>query len=481
MQVSIDSLARIPKEMIDQTSLFMMKRRLVIVPRATSYGDNPEPICLYEEDNHYISVPREYFFELGLYQDNIIWNYSLGQDMQELPAIKLDPRRNQPDLVRTIERHLRDFRNDGSLGGILNAATGTGKTIMGIEIARRLGRATLIVVYKDDLADQWIERITTFFPTARIGRIQGDTLDYKDKDFVLIMAQTAVSRRDQFLQDSDLINAFGLLIVDEIHRFGSALWGSVAPIFNSKWRLGLSATVRRKDGCENVFKYHVGKIIASSTSTSLDPEVYFYESGFRVSNDFNIDALPVATQLKILSRNVQRNRGVAKKAVQAAAAGRKVIVLSKFVDHLQNMEALARGMLNLESKKNHELMRIKTSFYVGALYTGETRVNKKGETVKVKQNIGKEDLELAAKADIIFATYKKAEDALDIPSLDTLIMSMPISDPEQACGRILRLYPDKKPPIVVDVCDNNVKFCSDIQASRVRLYERKKWKMKYGK
>lgn len=481
MQVTIDSLARIPKKDLDQSSLFLLKRRLTIVPRATSFGDNPDPICLFEEGESYISIPREYFFKTQRMENQIMWNFSEGNPMQGFDPIKLDPRRNQPELVRKMELHLKGYRNNNSLGGILSAGTGTGKTIMSLEIARRLGRATLVMVYKDDLADQWIQRIKAFFPEARIGRIQGDTLDYKNKDFVLLMAQTAVSRREQFLQDVDLINAFGLTITDEVHRFGSELWGGVAPIFNSKWRIGLSATVRRKDNCENVFKYHIGDIVATASGTALDPDVYFYETGFRTTGDFNIDVLPVATQLKVISRNAYRNQKIAHKILQAASAGRKIIVLSKFIDHLQRIEGMVSALMKMKRQESANSKVYKTSFYVGALYTGETRVNKKGEKVKVKKQQTKEDLIEAAKANIIFASYKKAEDALDIPDLDTLFMVLPISDPEQATGRILRLHEGKKKPMVVDVSDDNVKFCRDVKRSRVRLYERKKWPMKYGK
>ncbi len=40
--------------------------------------------------------------------------------------------------------------------------------------------------------------------------------------------------------------------------------------------------------------------------------------------------------------------------------------------------------------------------------------------------------------------------------LDTLIMATPVSDPVQVVGRILRILPNKKTPIVVDIIDENV-------------------------
>lgn len=816
MKVLIDSMAHLPLKSVNEQDLFLLKRRLIMVPKANSFEPDPKPIQMYSLEKDYISIPREYFFRTWQYDYEVDWNFSDGCQLQNFEPIKLDPIRNQPELVRKMELHLKRYRENKSLGGILSAGTGTGKSIMALEIARRLGRATLIIVYKDDLADQWTERIKQFFPTARIGRIQANQLDYKDKDFVLLMLQTAISRREQFLNNPDLINYFGLTITDECldegtniltpcgikklkdinigdevltpsggvarvkdkwltkkkafkyitesgrylisskdhiiqtvrfknenhrrvrdsffenvkigeskrlalfgavfrphsldrgrylygwylsdgtmdagclkfsfknkdkvdaivehlsypkdrvsinyrgdfginfgrsgglivekfgarngsksttcvidyslyqaidlsvlkglfdgdgcfntdrveydtcsfvmggqisdmlsmlgihhtiqiinkrkknkkhnnvfrinifgdnikrfnaiigfrvaykhdnllqyinskkirtkihedivsvecvgvrslidieldneeklfvangfvthncHRTGSELWGSVAPMFNSKYRLGLSATVRRKDGCENVFRYHIGNIVAKAEGTALDPDIYFLETGFKTSDDFNLDALPMATQLKIIARNVYRNKIIANKIVQAVQANRKVMILSKFIDHLQKLEGLTKAAMHVKSSQqgNESLKNKKTGFYVGALYTGETRINKKGQEVKVKATQTKEDLKNAAEADVMFATYKKAEDALDVPKLDTLFMVLPISDAEQSIGRILRLCDGKKKPLVVDVCDDNVSFCRALKRSRTALYEKKKWPMKIGK
>lgn len=481
MRVVIDSMAHLPKNEIDQQTSFLMLRRLIAVPKADSFNPNPEPIKLYKESKQSISIPREFFFKNAQHDNSIIDMTSEGFPMQELPPIKLEARRNQHALVSQVMKHLMERK---SFGGILNAETGTGKTVMSLEIARRIGRCTLIRVYKDDLADQWESRIKQFLPEARVGRIQGSNLDYKDKDFVIAMIQTLVSRRDQFRENDDLVNAFGLDITDEVHRTGSREWGSTADIFNSKFRLGLSATVRRKDNCERVFKDHIGQIIAVGKGIAMKADVFFFETGFKYPESVDFNSLPMVTQLKWLARNVYRNKVIVNKLVQAIASGRKIIVLSKFVDHLQTLERLTSVALQFKAKsdpKFESLGNKKLGFYVGALHNGETRINRKGEEVAVKVQQTKKDLAKASKASCIFATYKKAEDALDIPDLDTLFMVLPISDPEQAVGRILRIHEEKKTPLVVDVTDENVGLCSGMKRARVRHYEAKGWGLKVGR
>ncbi len=61
--------------------------------------------------------------------------------------------------------------------------------------------------------------------------------------------------------------------------------------------------------------------------------------------------------------------------------------------------------------------------------------------------------ETATLAQVIVASYGMAQEALDIPRLDTLVMATPRSEIEQPCGRIMRPSPVKKTPWIIDVVD----------------------------
>ena len=64
------------------------------------------------------------------------------------------------------------------------------------------------------------------------------------------------------------------------------------------------------------------------------------------------------------------------------------------------------------------------------------------------------DLDVASKHHIIVATYSMAQEGLDIPVLDTLIMTTPHSDVTQAVGRIMRETPGKvNAPLIIDIVD----------------------------
>jgi superfamily II DNA or RNA helicase len=82
------------------------------------------------------------------------------------------------------------------------------------------------------------------------------------------------------------------------------------------------------------------------------------------------------------------------------------------------------------------------------------------------------EYDAAAKAQVIFATSQYASEGLDIPALDTLVLASPMSDVEQAVGRIQRPFDGKKDPIVVDVRDDSIPMFEAQARKRDRFYER---------
>ena len=62
-------------------------------------------------------------------------------------------------------------------GGILELPCGFGKTICALKMISDIKKKTLIIVHKEFLMNQWIDRINDFLPSAKIGKIQGKIFD----------------------------------------------------------------------------------------------------------------------------------------------------------------------------------------------------------------------------------------------------------------------------------------------------------------
>jgi superfamily II DNA or RNA helicase len=121
---------------------------------------------------------------------------------------KLREATKQPEA---FQAGIKAFKEVG--GGVLSLPCGFGKTTVALALAAHLKVRTMIVVHKEFLANQWVEKIQEFCPGATIGRVQGPEFDI-EKDFVIALIQTMCQRE----HPSKAFDSFGLLIVDEAHR-----------------------------------------------------------------------------------------------------------------------------------------------------------------------------------------------------------------------------------------------------------------------
>lgn len=249
------------------------------------------------------------------------------------------------------------------------------------------------------------------------------------------------------LDHPSYVLASSKVVVHNCHRIGAPTWSPTPARVRSRLRLGLTATPRRKDGAENVFRYHIGRILFEATGRRLEFKVrrVWTPFSFVKTPRFNPDTVPAQTLISILIANRDRNRILIQQLVLALKAGRKVLVLSERLKHLDLIEAMLKANWPTGSK----LPSI--GYYVGGR----------------KQ----EELDKAAKCRVVLATKQLVSEGLDIPALDTLILSTPMSDVEQAVGRILRPCKGKKDPIVVDLRDDKVPRYRAMGDKRQRFYD----------
>ena len=142
-------------------------------------------------------------------------------------------------------------------GGLLELPCAWGKTSGSLYILSKLKKKTIVIVHKEFLMNQWIERIQQFLPKARVGKIQGPTIDVDDKDIVLCMLQSLISKE----YEPSIFEQFGLTIIDEVHHISSQTFSNSLFKVVTKYMLGLSATMNRKDGTTKVFKMFLGEVI----------------------------------------------------------------------------------------------------------------------------------------------------------------------------------------------------------------------------
>lgn len=348
---------------------------------------------------------------------------------------------NQKDPVNAL---LNACKENG--GGILKAGTGTGKTYMSINVLSQLKTKTIIVVNKIPLMHQWKSELECLIPGISIGIIQGQkTVQVEGSDVVIAMLQSLarVEYPDSLFED------FGLAIFDEIHNTSSRVFSKVLSKLCCKYTIGLSATPNRSDGCEYVFKYHIGDIVYNSNSkrNGLPPILNMISIDSSEYKEINVvnkmtgqSQIQYTSMLSELTLMPKRNKIILEIIRDLVIReGRKILVLSDRREHLKQLKNIMDNDLAI-------------SFTYG-LFLGQ-----------MKQT----ELARSRSSQVILATFSAFGEGVSEKDLDTLILITPKKfighlknstknengKLEQIVGRIFRKDHIEKNPLIIDLQDN---------------------------
>lgn len=312
----------------------------------------------------------------------------------------------------------------------------THNTTMALWLASELKKRTLIVVHKNFLLEQWVERIKQFLPNSSIGIIRQDQLDI-DKDIVIGSIQTMLSRKYEHSVFEDI----HFTIYDEVHHLGAKNFSKVLFMLGTKYNLGLSATPERSDGLTRVIRWFLGDIIVNNIYSNVEKPVIRIVSG-EYSSDirpkYNVrEKLNTQDLINQLVNDPRRNELIIDTIEDLNKENRKVLVLSARRGHCEYLCS------KLKEKK------LSCGLYLGGMKT--------------------KDLEDSDTQDIIIATYSMVSEGYDNPALDTLVMATGITSVQQSIGRIIRRK-NMFTPLVVDIVD--MKYFKNQAYSRRRYYRK---------
>lgn len=361
-----------------------------------------------------------------------------GKALQTVPVkhISLDAPEasNESDVLMT-HIHLENmgigdyygFEIDGNRRFVLGDFTVTHNTTIAIHIMCELKKKTLVVCHKDFLLQQWRERIEQFAPGARIGLLKAKTIDVQDKDVVLASLQSLSMKE----YDENLLHDIGFVIVDECHHTGAEVFSQALKKLTCEYALGLSATIRRKDGLTKVFQWFLGDIVFAATKRQDTLRVKMYEyydpnPAYSFEHTIYGNKPNVSCMINNICDYSPRLEFIVHKLgeILQKEPERKVIILSDRRNHLEKFHhsLTARGY--------------ECAYYVGGMKQHE-----------LKESESKQ---------IILATFHIASEGFDCPGLDTLVLASPKSDIIQCVGRIQRTpeHLRKHVPLVLDIVDN---------------------------
>jgi len=407
------------------------------------------------------------------------------------------------------EAIMTSFVNAGA-NGLICVPCGKGKTFMALGIAAKLRRRFLVVVDKEFLMNQWRGEMESLFPGIRIGIIQEDSKQIGDIDEPPVKEPSVAEMKEQLRKlglkvggTKEALSArlneaippsnpvikeklqydcsialiqtlirrdfgptdfehFGFTIFDECHHLGAQHFSKTLQRVQTAKMLGLSATPTREDGLTKVFTWFIGEPVYWEKTREPDPTVevkgVHIETEDLVYNTIPTDWRGEPVTARLLGNVLgcaERNKKILQWILRLTAEPRRrLLILSERIGHLNTIEELVKAADPA----------LTLSYYVGGM---KEEVREAG----------------AATARIILASYAMASEAMNIKTLNTVLLASPRKAVEQSTGRILRIRPDQRevPPIIVDIIDSHQMYQSQwrkrLEYYKKCSYQIERWSM----
>lgn len=407
----------------------------------------PRFITCYEEKGNYLLIPRGLTDKIvGLFNDyhityELLDKRSLGTRLDVKFQGTLRPKQ------RLVANQL--LKNET---GVLCASTGFGKTVIGLYALAQRGVSTLIITNRKELATQWRISAEIFLdlPRESIGTISSGKV--KPSGIVdIATVQTLANQKDWQKE----ISRYGMIIVDECHHAAARQYESILKHYTSKYVLGLSATPRRRDGHQPIVYMQCGPVRyrvnhkKENHSQPLMHRLCVRPTQFKstlISDGQK--KIRIQNIFKELTLDQNRNALIISDVMNAYREGRFSVVITERREHLE--------ILRQELSEAKQL----------AVLYGSMKNKERAKEIAKLKSFSKEQ-----GGAVLLATGKLIGEGFDEAKLDTLFLTMPISDRSvliQYVGRLHRLCDQKTEARVVDYRD-----CQDPRLEKMFLKREK--------
>jgi len=460
----------IRKSFLSEKELESIQKYCVVEPKIDERFAKKEDLKfrIYKESPERYYLPREWAIQkFGLADlDLLSEGVNLSDDAAKFIG---NPYDYQNDIINT---YLQSKRN-----GLICVPCGKGKTFMALKIASDIKKKFLIVVDKEFLMNQWKNEMKHLMPNLKVGilqadirevgtkiieaeipslselkqfakkanlrvggtkdelilRLKGANIDFMlppvtiDYDVTICMIQTLCiqSFPDKFFE------SYGFTIFDECHHLGAQHFSKALFKLQTNKMLGLSATPTRADGLTKVFEMFLGKPLYWEKVREADPGVLVKcikitcqdPDYLKIPYDYKKDII-IARLITYIVECKERNNEIVRWIEKLALdPNRKILVLSARIAHLEI----------LDKKINSNISR---SYYIGGM---KEEIRESG----------------AQTSRVLLASYSMASEAMNIKTLNTVILASPRTNVEQSTGRILRTRISERvvQPLILDIVD----------------------------
>ena len=205
-----------------------------------------------------------------------------ADDADTRAEVLFQPRGAQIEALYALE----DSRSEGATKGLVQAATGVGKTYLAAFDSAKYKRV-LFVAHREEILKQAAVSFKNVRHSDDYGFFNGKQ---KDTDKSVIFASVATLGRKEYLtEDYFAPDFFDYLVIDEFHHAVNDQYQRIVNYFKPQFLLGLTATPERMDG-KNIYEicdYNVPYEISLKEAINKGILVPFHYYGIYDETDYS--------------------------------------------------------------------------------------------------------------------------------------------------------------------------------------------------
>lgn len=379
----------------------------------------------FEENENFLMLPRGLketlidFFNVNAVSYSFVDKRVLNKIQTKTVTFNLRPEQNE--AIKEIKKS--DY-------SICVAPPGFGKTLLGAKIFEIRACSTLIVVNKNMLLNQWIERFVDYF-----GYNKKD-IGYLGKGHNKLNGQIDVATMQSLKNDPKIIENYSFVIVDECHHIPALTFEQIIKSFKGRYILGLSATPNRKDELQPILFQQLGEI-----SYEYKKKKTHTNRLQIIRTEFVSQADNYATIINELCLDENRNNLIIN-AIKINIQ-RKILVLTDRIEHINILE-------NLLQKENIDYISVHGS------------LNKKEQV---------ENMNLVKTKSLILATTSYFGEGIDFPHLNTILFATPISYYGRLIQYLGRIGRGNQECLAIDFLDSKNAMLNSAYKKRLEGYK----------
>lgn len=350
--------------------------------------------------------------------------------------------------------------------GIIEIATGGGKTIIAAHLIHEISRPALFLVHTRDLLYQTIEvferELKVPIGCVGDGRVEiqpvtvatvqtcARALDIKIEataDSLRLTREKAPTVTDAE-RIRNMVQSVPVAIFDECHHLpAETSYGLASEMTSALWRFGLSATPYRADRLDLLMEAALGPKIFSARASALiemgflvPPKIRFVRVPALIVKGKKVDYSEIYSTYIVENR--KRNKLIVEAAREQVAEGKSVLVLVTQVRHGEILQGILKGAPLLQGNDPPELRR--------EIFQA---LEKKSQPVAIATTL--------------------ADEGLDLPSLNCVILAGAGRSETRALqriGRALRTAPGKDHAVVIDFMDD-APYLREHASDRLEIYK----------